>query len=763
MEYADNGDLFQQIQDHQKAKTFFAEQDIWKIFIQVVRGLKSMHDLNIMHRDLKSANVFLNKDFTAKLGDMNVSKVANKRGLNYTQTGTPYYASPEVWRDEPYDVKSDIWSLGCVLYEMIALKPPFTADDMEGLYKCVTKGHFPRIPKNFSHDLWQMVKFLLQVNPQSRPSCEQIMSVPTFAKRMQKFFGNNRQFDQTEQNILLKTIKFPPNLMYLSDKLPKQNYSKDFIPLLNEDIYIQNQADQLNHKTFSKKQSNPNNNRNQNSRLPSIQNVKQIYMNNHVYNHVRDNQISQQQQEDGIQPGQMILASSPIRNNSKQKSLQRQKDSLGAKSIVIPADTQSQNNLSVNDMQNSPDIDETLIEVGAQNGSQNLAVGKKKASHQLNYNNYDAMSEEGQIQAKSEISKENQQLNQVTSEQKLALLNQKNQELNVGGGLLPSINQGQNQYENDSNSQYQQYRSNDNRDQSPILLRNKPNQRNQNQYHSVSMSVDYQQKKILSNQPSTVNYNLQKVLGAYQVNPPVRYNMHKQVTVSPPHQRASLDHSESKERLRASPQRVQDILNRYNIKNLKQNLKYGVLNRSNKNRPTVGHQIYGLNHSINGSSIQIANHPYQQSNKYNSNNHSLMHNPSNTNILPGQGIDQNKSVNYSRVINEADEESAMAAQSTIGTMKNNMNRLKQVQHAYGGSGSNNSSSLVLPKLENSFGSKQKQQDLSQIYSKGNNMQSPRVLDKKQHKRKVIIKNKSNFEGNGHSNSNPNLHILNQQQ
>ena len=119
---------------------------MWKVFISVVKGLKSMHELNIMHRDLKSANVFLYKDFTAKLGDMNVSKVANKSGLNYTQTGTPYYASPEVWKDEPYDVKSDIWSLGCVLYEMISLKPPFTADDMAGLFKRVTKGHFKRIP-----------------------------------------------------------------------------------------------------------------------------------------------------------------------------------------------------------------------------------------------------------------------------------------------------------------------------------------------------------------------------------------------------------------------------------------------------------------------------------------------------------------------------------------------------------------------------------------------------------------------------------------
>ena len=81
------------------------------------------------------------KDLTAKLGDLNVSKVA-KKGLGYTQTGTPYYASPEVWRDQPYDIKSDVWSLGCVLYETITLKPPFRAQDMANLYKKVLKGIF---------------------------------------------------------------------------------------------------------------------------------------------------------------------------------------------------------------------------------------------------------------------------------------------------------------------------------------------------------------------------------------------------------------------------------------------------------------------------------------------------------------------------------------------------------------------------------------------------------------------------------------------
>jgi len=83
---------------------------------------------------------------------MNVSKIA-KKGLLYTQTGTPYYASPEVWKDKPYDSKSDVWSIGCILYEMATLLPPFRAENMEGLYKKVIKGHFDPIPGYYSKDL----------------------------------------------------------------------------------------------------------------------------------------------------------------------------------------------------------------------------------------------------------------------------------------------------------------------------------------------------------------------------------------------------------------------------------------------------------------------------------------------------------------------------------------------------------------------------------------------------------------------------------
>jgi NIMA (never in mitosis gene a)-related kinase len=220
IEFADNGDLFQGITKHQQNETFFDEQEIWKVFIQVTKGMKALHDMRIMHRDLKSANVFLNKDSKAKLGDMNVSKLLDPNGLNYTQTGTPYYASPEVWRDEPYGIKSDVWSLGCVLYEMIALKPPFRASNMEGLYKKIIKGSYSKIPDQYSKDLAKVVTALLSVKSDERPDCAQILSMPQVQKRIALYLPDEIDDNSTEASDLLKTIVFPRNFMNLTDKLP---------------------------------------------------------------------------------------------------------------------------------------------------------------------------------------------------------------------------------------------------------------------------------------------------------------------------------------------------------------------------------------------------------------------------------------------------------------------------------------------------------------------------------------------------------------
>ena len=140
-------------------------------------GLKSLHDKKILHRDLKCANVFIASDKVYKLGDLNVSKVL-KKDFASTQTGTPYYASPEVWKDQPYGGKSDMWSLGCVIYEMAALKPPFTARDLSGLYKKVCAGLFDRIPFQYSNDLQAVISSLLKLDPKKRPDTDELLGNP---------------------------------------------------------------------------------------------------------------------------------------------------------------------------------------------------------------------------------------------------------------------------------------------------------------------------------------------------------------------------------------------------------------------------------------------------------------------------------------------------------------------------------------------------------------------------------------------------------
>ena len=271
MEYADKGDLYQKIVHLKKIGCLIEEIDAWKIFIQMVRGLKSLHDLKILHRDLKSANIFLFSDGTAKIGDLNVSKVAQK-GLGYTQTGTPYYASPEVWNENPYDNKSDIWSLGCVTYEMLTLHPPFRAKNMEQLYNRVIKGIYGKIGDKYSEDMNEIIAFLLKVNPKERPTCDEILKHPIIKKRLEFFQAQSGEpegmMDNIDEGVLLRTIRIPKNIIFLSDNLPEKNYEKS---------KSHSKAMGRNLHKFNK--TNENNNINNNS-LPDIKILNNLKTNN---------------------------------------------------------------------------------------------------------------------------------------------------------------------------------------------------------------------------------------------------------------------------------------------------------------------------------------------------------------------------------------------------------------------------------------------------------------------------------------------------
>merc|ERR1719316_2628310 len=183
------------------------------------RALKALHEIKIFHRDMKSANVFLSTTPSgriAKLGDFNVSTVA-KKGLCLTQTGTPYYASPEIWRDMPYDGKSDMWGLGCVMYEAASLKPPFRAEDMEGLAHKVCRGRYKRVPSLFTDEFSDVIAVLLQVNPRHRPTPAQFLLLPIVHNHAVEL---NLAEEVACESKLLSTIKVPRNMVALPHVLP---------------------------------------------------------------------------------------------------------------------------------------------------------------------------------------------------------------------------------------------------------------------------------------------------------------------------------------------------------------------------------------------------------------------------------------------------------------------------------------------------------------------------------------------------------------
>lgn len=177
MEYADGEDLNKLIKAQQKENKFFPEEKILDWFCQICLAVKHMHDKKILHRDLKSGNIFLTKSGIVKLGDFGISKTLNST-LDKAKTliGTPYYLSPEIIMNKPYSFKSDIWSLGVLLYEMILLKMPFDAKSMPMLTLKIIKAEYVPLPDQFSKEIRDLVSSMLLVDPNKRPSADELLS-----------------------------------------------------------------------------------------------------------------------------------------------------------------------------------------------------------------------------------------------------------------------------------------------------------------------------------------------------------------------------------------------------------------------------------------------------------------------------------------------------------------------------------------------------------------------------------------------------------
>jgi len=167
-----------------------------------------VHDRKVLHRDLKSKNIFLGKGNVIKLGDFGIAKALSDTFENAkTVTGTPYYFSPELIQGQPYSFKSDIWSLGVLLYEMCSLKPPFEASNIGALVLKIQRGNYSPIPKQYSTELQNLVDSLLQLDPFRRPNINGILENPIIQERIYKFLPEDLRSSEFSHTILHNKVR----------------------------------------------------------------------------------------------------------------------------------------------------------------------------------------------------------------------------------------------------------------------------------------------------------------------------------------------------------------------------------------------------------------------------------------------------------------------------------------------------------------------------------------------------------------------------
>ncbi|XP_029099779.1 serine/threonine-protein kinase Nek4 isoform X5 [Monodon monoceros] len=216
MGFCEGGDLYRKLKE-QKGR-LLSESQVVEWFVQIAMALQYLHEKHILHRDLKTQNVFLTRKNIIKVGDLGIARVLeNHCDMASTLIGTPYYMSPELFSNKPYNYKSDVWALGCCVYEMATLKHAFNAKDMNSLVYRIIEGKLPPMPKDYSPELAEIIRTMLSKRPEERPSVRSILRQP-YIKRQISLFLEATKAKNSKNNIKNDDSKSKPVATVVSGK-----------------------------------------------------------------------------------------------------------------------------------------------------------------------------------------------------------------------------------------------------------------------------------------------------------------------------------------------------------------------------------------------------------------------------------------------------------------------------------------------------------------------------------------------------------------
>ncbi|XP_035518072.1 serine/threonine-protein kinase Nek4 [Morone saxatilis] len=192
MGFCEGGDLYHRLK--QQKGELLPERQVVEWFVQIAMALQYLHERNILHRDLKTQNIFLTKTNIIKVGDLGIARVLeNQNDMASTLIGTPYYMSPELFSNKPYNHKSDVWALGCCVYEMSTLKHAFNAKDMNSLVYRIVQGKLPQMPSRYDPQLGELIKSMLCKRPDDRPDVKLILRQPYIKRQIAMFLEATKE------------------------------------------------------------------------------------------------------------------------------------------------------------------------------------------------------------------------------------------------------------------------------------------------------------------------------------------------------------------------------------------------------------------------------------------------------------------------------------------------------------------------------------------------------------------------------------------